>query len=72
MADPLRLLTLLEVAEQLRVSPHTVRKWIRVGRLQPVRLCRRILFTREAVEQLIAGSKVTMVRDQISTRGGAQ
>lgn len=72
MADPMRLLTLLEVADRLRVSPHTVRKWIRVGRLQPIRLCRRLLFTSEAVEQLIAESKVAMVKNQIATRGGAQ
>jgi excisionase family DNA binding protein len=45
MADSLpRLVSLIDIAEMLRVSPHTVRSWIRKGRLQPLRLCRRILF----------------------------
>jgi excisionase family DNA binding protein len=39
-----QLLTLLELAEKLRVSPHTVRSWVRNGKLRPVRLCRRLLF----------------------------
>lgn len=38
------LLTLLDVANKLRVSPHTVRSWIRKGKLRPVRICRRLLF----------------------------
>jgi excisionase family DNA binding protein len=45
MADSLpRLVSLIDMAEMLRVSPHTVRSWIRKGKLQPLRLCRRILF----------------------------
>jgi excisionase family DNA binding protein len=39
-----QLLTLAEVAEKLRVSSHTIRSWIRQGRLTPVRICRRLLF----------------------------
>lgn len=48
-----RLLTLLEVADMLRVSPHTVRAWVRKGRLQPVRICRRLLFSPAAVSQFV-------------------
>jgi len=45
MAEPvLQLLTLSELASALRVSPHTIRAWVRQGRLQPTRLCRRLLF----------------------------
>jgi excisionase family DNA binding protein len=51
-----RLLTLLEVAEMLRVSPHTVRSWIRKGRLRPVRICRRLLFTPDIVAQFVETS----------------
>jgi excisionase family DNA binding protein len=39
-----QLLTLLALARALSVSPHTVRSWIRKGKLRPVRLCRRLLF----------------------------
>lgn len=38
------LLNLRQVAECFHVSPHTVRKWVKQGRLQPIRLCRRLLF----------------------------
>lgn len=48
-----RLLTLSEVADLCRVSPHTVRKWVRKKRLQPVRLCRRLLFDPREIERLL-------------------
>ena len=41
-----RLLTLLEVADLLRLSPHTIRSMVRDHRLEPVRICRRLLFPR--------------------------
>jgi len=49
-----QLLTLIEVAERLRVSPHTIRSWIRKGRLRPVRLCRRLLFHPDEVARFLA------------------
>ena len=49
-----RLLTLLEVADVLRLSPHTIRSFVRKGRLSPVRICRRLLFRPADVEKLIA------------------
>jgi excisionase family DNA binding protein len=52
-----RLLTLAEVADLLRVSKHTVRAWIRKGRLQPVRICRRLLFSPAEIARLIAEAK---------------
>jgi excisionase family DNA binding protein len=51
-----RLLTLIEVADMLRVSPHTVRAWTRKGRLRPVRICRRLLYSPDAVAQFVAAS----------------
>jgi excisionase family DNA binding protein len=53
-----RLLTLLEVADLLRVSPHTVRAWVRKGRLRPVRICRRLLFAPDAVSRFVNSAEV--------------
>jgi excisionase family DNA binding protein len=54
-----RLLTLNEVADLLRVSPHTVRAWVRKGRLQPVRICRRLLFAPSSIDGFIATTSTT-------------
>jgi excisionase family DNA binding protein len=52
-----RLLTLLEVADMLRLSPHTIRAMVRKGRLQPVRISRWLLFSPDEVSRLLAASK---------------
>jgi excisionase family DNA binding protein len=52
-----QLLTLMELAERLRVSPHTVRSWVRKGKLRPVRLCRRLLFRPDEVARFLAEAK---------------
>jgi hypothetical protein len=56
-ADTLpRLLTLSEVAISLRLSPHTIRSFVRKGKLSPVRICRRLLFSPPDIARLIAGA----------------
>jgi excisionase family DNA binding protein len=52
-----KLLSLDVVADCLGVSKHTVRAWVRKGRLRPVRLCRRVLFDPADVEQFIQASR---------------
>jgi len=52
-----QLLTLLAVAKALCVSPHTVRAWVRHGRLRPVRLCRKLLFTPDEITRFVAEAK---------------
>ena len=52
-----RLLTLMEVAEMLRLSPHTIRAMVRKDRLRPVRICRRLLFAPDEVARLLSGAK---------------
>jgi excisionase family DNA binding protein len=57
MADSVpKLLILTAVAEALAVSPHTVRMWVRKGRLQPVHLCRRLLFDPAEVQRFVAAN----------------
>ena len=58
MADSVpQLLTLLAVAKALCVSPHTIRAWVRTGKLRPLRLCRRLLFHPDEVTRLLEQSK---------------
>jgi len=55
--ESLRLMSLQEVATALHVSPHTVRSWTRNGRLNPTRICRRLLFDPAHVAQFVRASQ---------------
>jgi excisionase family DNA binding protein len=57
MTEIPQLLTLLAVAKALCVSPHTVRAWVRSGRLRPVRICRRLLFQPEEIARFLASTQ---------------
>jgi predicted site-specific integrase-resolvase len=52
-----QLLTLLAVAHNLCVSPHTVRSWVRQGKLKPVRICRRLLFDPDEVSRFLSEAR---------------
>jgi excisionase family DNA binding protein len=52
-----RLLTLLEVADLFRLSPHTIRAMVRKGKLNPVRICRRLLFAPDEVTRFLSESR---------------
>jgi excisionase family DNA binding protein len=52
-----QLLTLLAVAKALAVSPHTVRAWVRKGRLRPIRLCRKLLFHPDELARFLTEAK---------------
>jgi excisionase family DNA binding protein len=54
-----QLLTLLAVAKALCVSPHTVRAWVRKGRLRPLRICRRLLFDPAEVSRFLVEARST-------------
>jgi excisionase family DNA binding protein len=49
-----RLLTLHAVAEALSLSPHTIRKLAKQGRLHPTKIVRRLLFDAREVERFLA------------------
>ena len=61
-----QLLTLQEAATALRVSTHTVRNWVRQGRLHPVRLSRRVLFHPGEVKRLVDAATLP-TQGEIST-----
>jgi predicted site-specific integrase-resolvase len=52
-----QLVPLLAVAKALCVSPHTVRAWVRQGKLKPLRLCRRLLFHPDEIARFLAEAK---------------
>jgi predicted site-specific integrase-resolvase len=52
-----QLLTLSQVADSLSLSPHTIRTFVRKGKLHPLRLCRRLLFDPDEVTQMIDKAK---------------
>lgn len=66
-----QLLTLLAVAKALCVSPHTVRAWVRKGRLHPVRICRRLLFHPDELARFLAEASDSYSNDAsaIAIRG---
>lgn len=51
------LKTINEAAELLAVSPWSIRKWIKKGRLQPVRICRRVHLEEAEIERFVAEAK---------------
>lgn len=48
-----QLLSLAEVAAQLRRHPKTITRWARSGRLEAVKVGGRYATTREAVDRLV-------------------
>jgi len=58
MTNPVpQLLTLRDLAANLRVSPHTIRGWVKKDKLRPIRLCRRLLFHPDDVAHFLAKAK---------------
>ncbi|WP_433966018.1 helix-turn-helix domain-containing protein [Tunturiibacter gelidiferens] len=55
-------MTLEEVADALRLSKHTVRAFVKRGKLSPVRICRRLLFRPSDLQLLITASCTTEQR----------
>jgi excisionase family DNA binding protein len=53
----IQLVNLEVVASAMGVSKHTVRSWVRQGRLKPVRVCRRLLFHPADVEAFVRASQ---------------
>jgi DNA-binding transcriptional MerR regulator len=52
-----QLITLIEVAKALSLSPHTIRAFVRRGKLKPTRICRRLLFDPGEVARFVSEAK---------------
>jgi DNA-binding transcriptional MerR regulator len=52
-----KLYTLPEVAAALGLSPHTIRAFVRQGKLSPLRICRRLLFDPEELAKMIRDAR---------------
>jgi excisionase family DNA binding protein len=52
-----QLLSVVDTARTLAISPWTVRLYIRAGRLNPVRIGTRVLLEQSELERFIAASK---------------
>jgi predicted site-specific integrase-resolvase len=72
MSQPVpQLLTLIAVARALCVSPHTIRSWVRKGRLRPLRLCRRLLFHPDEITRALAEARDTHHLAEVTPRSTA-
>jgi DNA-binding transcriptional MerR regulator len=49
-----RLMDVGELAALWRVSPHTIRAWVKAKRLIPTRICRRLLFHPEECARFLS------------------
>jgi excisionase family DNA binding protein len=54
-----RLLDVQELAKLWSVSPHTIRAWVQEKRLNPTRICRRLLFTPAECERFLRTRNVS-------------
>ena len=52
-AEPSKLLSVNAAAERLGVSPFTIRAWIRQGRIEYVKLGRRVLLPESAIRHFV-------------------
>jgi len=66
-----QLLTLEAVARAFCVSPHTVRAWVKKGKLRPIRLCRRVLSHPDEVARFLAAAKCTEAQHRAPTEDAA-
>ena len=57
----MQLFTIPETAKLLRVGTRTVQKLKRAGKLRPVRIGRRVLFAKEAIDEFLSASQTAMV-----------
>lgn len=65
-----QLITLQELATALCVSPHTVRSWVKKGRLRRLPLCRRLIFDPDEVKRFLKTAASIPTEEEISLHDG--
>ena len=65
--EGIKFYTIPETAQALRVTPQTIRAWIKQGRLKSQRIGRPILITESNLLEFLAPSKSTLqkIRDKV-------
>lgn len=62
MTIPILAVSIKEAAAALGVSPWTVRKYVRLGRMRPVRIGRRVLIEPAELQRLIDRGRLGVQR----------
>ena len=70
MESSTMLLNVNEAANTLRLSPWTVRLYVRLGKLKPVRIGRRVLFEPAELQRLVEAGRNPRIPAPTSARGG--
>ncbi len=60
--DGIKLYTVAEVASWLKVSPQTVRAWIKEDKLKGQRVGRPIVITEQSIKEFVTGETKTVSR----------
>jgi excisionase family DNA binding protein len=58
MEHPTMLLNINEAANALRLSPWTIRLYVRVGKLRAVRIGRRVLLEPSELQRLVEAGRI--------------
>ena len=67
MHNECKLLTVKEAADELRLSPHTLRSWVSQQRITYQKIGRRVFFKRSVLDSFVESSTVKAYKP----KGGA-
>ena len=48
-----RLYTVRDLAEKMGVTEHTVRRWVKEGKITTIRVGKKLMFTKEDIKKLL-------------------
>jgi excisionase family DNA binding protein len=60
-----KLLSVEAAAELLSISPWTVRKYVRIGKMRPIRIGRRVLLEQSELERFVNNPAQTVVLQEV-------
>jgi excisionase family DNA binding protein len=65
----MQLMTLDETAQYLRISPHTVGQYAREGRIPCVKIGRRVLYDKQALDKWLLAGNSNLPKPQVDGDG---